>query len=168
MDIGGLKAPYQIIQIDPWLAPHAGDIELRMDRFKEKRWQLVGGSPTLEQFANGYLFFGFHRTKSGWVFREWMPGADEVRLFGEFNDWDRESHPLDRGENGVWEIALGADALQNGQKVKYFVSPKATDGQQLYKSLCTISDHYGAKFAFCNKQNTGQTIVDILSGKDVR
>lgn len=57
---------------------------------------------------------------------------------------------------------------QNGQKVKYFVSPKATDGQQLYKSLCTISDHYGAKFAFCNKQNTGQTIVDILSGKDVR
>ena len=58
MDIGGLKAPYQIIQIDPWLAPHAGDIELRMDRFKEKRWQLVGGSPTLEQFANGYLFFG--------------------------------------------------------------------------------------------------------------
>ena len=122
MDIGKLYAPYQITEIDPWLAPHAGDIELRMDRFKEKRWQLVGGAATLSDFANGHLFFGFHRTKNGWVFREWLPGADEVRLFGEFNNWDRDSHPLDRGENGVWEIALnGADALKNGQKVKLWI-----------------------------------------------
>ena len=46
----------------------------------------MGGAETLKDFANGYLFFGFHRTKTGWVFREWMPGADEVRLFGEFNE----------------------------------------------------------------------------------
>ena len=122
MDIGRLYAPYEITKIDPWLEPHAGDIELRMDRFKEKRWQLVGGAETLKDFANGYLFFGFHRTKTGWVFREWMPGADEVRLFGEFNEWNKESHPLDRGENGVWEIALqGKDSLKNGQQVKLWV-----------------------------------------------
>ena len=122
MDIGRLYAPYQITEIDPWLAPHAGDIELRMNRFKEKRWQLVGDSATLADFANGHLFFGFHRTRNGWVFREWMPGADEVRLFGDFNGWDKESHPLDRGENGVWEIALnGQDSLKNGQNVKLWV-----------------------------------------------
>ena len=122
MDIGKLYAPYQITEIDPWLAPHAGDIELRMNRFKEKRWQLVGDAPTLDQFANGHLYFGFHRTKTGWVFREWMPGADEVRLFGDFNGWDKESHPLDRGENGVWEIALkGKDSLKNGQNIKLWV-----------------------------------------------
>ena len=122
MDIAKLKAPYQITEIDPWLAPHAGDIELRMDRFKDKRRQLVGEDPTLVNFANGHLFFGFHRTKSGWVFREWMPGADEVRLFGEFNGWDKESHPLDRGENGVWEIVLkGKNSLKNGQNVKLWV-----------------------------------------------
>ncbi len=122
MDIGKLYAPYQITEIDPWLAPHAGDIELRMDRFKEKRWQLVADAPTLESFANGHLFFGFHRTKKGWVFREWMPGADEVHLFGEFNGWNRDSHPLDRVDNGVWEIALeGKDSLKNGQNVKLWV-----------------------------------------------
>ena len=60
MDISRLNAPYQITEIDPWLAPHAGDIELRMNRFKEKRWQLVGEAASLENFANGYLFFGFH------------------------------------------------------------------------------------------------------------
>ena len=122
MDIGKLHAPYQITEIDPWLAPHSGDIELRMDRFMEKRRQLAGDDPTLVQFANGYLFFGFHRTKTGWVFREWMPGADDVRLFGEFNGWDKESHPLTRGRNGVWEIVLnGKDSLKNGQNVKLWV-----------------------------------------------
>ena len=122
MDIGKLKAPYQITEIDPWLAPYGNDIELRMDRFKDKRRQLVGESASLKDFANGYLFFGFHRTKNGWVFREWMPGADEVRLMGDFNEWNRDSHPLDRGENGVWEIALpGADSLKEGQNVKLWV-----------------------------------------------
>lgn len=122
MDIGSLKTPYQITEIDPWLAPHAGDIELRMDRFKEKRYQLVGNAESLVDFANGYLYFGFHRTKSGWVFREWLPGADEVRLIGDFNQWNRESHPLDRGENGVWEIALkGKNSLENGQHIKILV-----------------------------------------------
>ena len=38
MDISRLEAPYEITSIDPWLAPHSGDIELRMNRFKEKRW----------------------------------------------------------------------------------------------------------------------------------
>ncbi len=85
MDISKLKAPYQITEIDPWLAPHAGDIELRMDRFKEKRYQLVGEAGKLTDFANGYLFFGFHRTPDGWVFRDWLPGADEVYLVGEGN-----------------------------------------------------------------------------------
>jgi len=122
MDTGRMFAPYQITEIDPWLAPHAGDIELRMNRFKERRWQLVGDAKTLTDFANGYLYFGFHRTGSGWVFREWLPGADEVRLTGDFNQWNRESHPLDRGENGVWEITLeGADTLKHGQYVKLWI-----------------------------------------------
>ena len=122
MDISRLEAPYEITSIDPWLAPHSGDIELRMNRFKEKRWQIAGDADTLTNFANGALYFGFHRTETGWVFREWMPGADEVHLIGDFNKWDRDSHPLDRGDNGVWEITLkGKNALKHGQFVKLWV-----------------------------------------------
>ena len=122
MDISILEAPYGITSIDPWLAPYAGDIELRMNRFKEKRWQIAGDAATLTDFANGALYFGFHRTGDGWVFREWMPGADEVRLMGDFNEWDRDSHPLTLGENGVWEITLeGKDALKHGQFIKLWV-----------------------------------------------
>ena len=50
-----------------------------------------------------------------------------------------------------------------GQKEKYFISPKAVDGKQLYKSLCTIRDRYGARFEFCTKDQTGRRIAEILS-----
>lgn len=52
---------------------------------------------------------------------------------------------------------------QTGQREKYFISPKAVDGKQLYKSLCTIRDRYGAQFRFCTKDQTGRKIMEILS-----
>jgi len=122
MKISNLNAPYAITSIDPWLEPYGGEIQLRMDRFKERRYQLVGEAESLTDFANGHLYFGIHRTAEGWVVREWLPGADEVRLMGDFNEWNRESHPFTRGENGVWEIRLeGADALRHGQYLKLWV-----------------------------------------------
>lgn len=57
---------------------------------------------------------------------------------------------------------------QTGQKEKYFVSPKAVDGKQLYKSLCTIQDRYEAKFQFCTKDQTGKKIMEILSDGETK
>jgi len=51
----------------------------------------------------------------------------------------------------------------NGQRIKTVVSEKAVDGNQLYKSLCTIRDRYNVDFVFCTKAETGQKIVEILS-----
>ena len=42
-------------------------------------------------------------------------------------------------------------------------SPKATTGKSLYRSLCTIRDKYGVRFEFCDKQDTGRRIREILS-----
>lgn len=52
----------------------------------------------------------------------------------------------------------------NGKRVKTVVSDKAVDGNQLYKSLCTIRDRYNVDFVFCTKEETGQKIVEILGG----
>ena len=57
---------------------------------------------------------------------------------------------------------------QTGQREKYFVSPKAVDGRQLYKSLCTIQERYGAKFMFCTKDQTGQKIVEVLGNAEAK
>ena len=55
--------------------------------------------------------------------REWLPGAEAVHLIGDFNEWNHESHPLTRGDNGVWEIRLeGEDALRHGQYLKLWVT----------------------------------------------
>lgn len=41
-------------------------------------------------------------------------------------------------------------------------SPKATNGEQLYKSLCTIKERYGVDFIFCEPSETGQVIIEEL------
>lgn len=41
-------------------------------------------------------------------------------------------------------------------------SPKATTGEQLYKSLKTIKERYGVDFEFCDKRHTAKKIVEIL------
>ena len=113
------KTPYRILTLDPLLKPYAADVALRMERNAAVRKQLLGDSAALSAFANGYLYYGFHRTQAGWVFREWAPGADAIHLIGDFNDWNRASHPLRRLDGGVWEIELsGAAVLKHGQHVK--------------------------------------------------
>lgn len=52
----------------------------------------------------------------------------------------------------------------NGQRVRTVMSDKAVDGNQLYKSLCTIRDRYNVDFVFCNKEETGAKIVELLGG----
>lgn len=53
----------------------------------------------------------------------------------------------------------------NGKRVKDVISAKAVDGNQLYKSLCTIRDRYSVDFVFCQKEETGKKIIEILGGK---
>lgn len=57
-----------------------------------------------------------------------------------------------------WRVA-------NGNKEKYIVSAKAVDGNQLYKSLCTIRDRYNVRFEFCEKKDTGKKIIELLGEK---
>ena len=37
-----------------------------------------GVCEALKEFASGYLYFGFHKGKDGWYYREWAPAADKL------------------------------------------------------------------------------------------
>ena len=120
---------YKILKIDPYLEKYEQDINLRMDNYKRKRKELLGEMQSLNDFANGYKYFGFHRTKSGWVYREWAPAAEEMYLTGDFNKWDTTACPMKKLDNGVFEVELkGKRALKPGQKVQAIV---VHNGQQL-------------------------------------
>ncbi len=113
---------YKIIEIDPILASFEGDINFRMDSYNHKRNVLLGDSQSIVDFANGYEYFGFHRTDKGWVYREWAPAASNMYLTGDFNDWNMESCPMKKIGNGVFEVYLeGAEVLKPGHKVQAVV-----------------------------------------------
>lgn len=120
---------YKILEIDPSLKNFENDINLRMDSYKKKRKELLQDAKTLKDFANAYEYFGFHKTKKGWVYREWAPAAEAMYLTGDFNNWDKTGCPMTKLENGVFEVVLEGDVtLKVGQKVKAIV---VHDGQML-------------------------------------
>ena len=122
-----MKKDYAILQIDPYLRPYQADIALRMQNYADMKKRLLGPGQRLSDFANGHLYFGFHRTEEGWIYREWAPNAQEMALTGDFNQWNRTSHKLKEISKGVWEIFLrGADTLTHGDKVKVVIK---ADGQ---------------------------------------
>ena len=120
---------YRIFACDPGLKPFKKDIQLRMENYQKKKADLLITNQQLSDFANAHLFFGFHRAEDGWYYREWAPAAEAVYLAGDFNGWDRRSHPLMKLENGVWELFLpGEAALWDGCRVMAVVLHR---GQEL-------------------------------------
>ena len=115
------KKSLKILKIDPYLQPYEEDLRLRMRLFEQKKTELVGNG-SLVDYATAHHEFGFHRTADGWVYREWAPAADALFLTGDFNGWDTAATPLEKRENGVFEVYLsGADTLRAGQKVQTIV-----------------------------------------------
>lgn len=118
-----------IVENDPWLAPYAEIIYRRYVKVFEKEIELTGEIKTLSDFATGYLYFGLHKTSTGWVFREWAPNAEKIFLVGDFNQWkEQEKYKLTRLENDVWEIVLKHDDLKHKDLFKIMIYWKGGSG----------------------------------------
>ncbi|MCG6187423.1 alpha amylase C-terminal domain-containing protein [Maribellus maritimus] len=104
----------KLIQDDQWLQPFTGFIQHWIELAEKKEKELIGKG-SLDDFASGYLYFGLHKTETGWVIREWLPNATHIFLIGTFNNWQEEKQyefkPLG---NGVWELQLEKTALTHG------------------------------------------------------
>lgn len=124
-------AEYKLISSDPYLAPYAEAIHARHDYVERKMKELTGGQP-LSKWADGYLYFGLHRTDSGWVLREWASNATAIYLIGDCNGWSKNEnyrfHPLD---NGVWECIMPFEALRHEQLYKLLVEWKGGWGERI-------------------------------------
>lgn len=122
----------EIFKIDPWVKPYAEDLALRMRRYEGVRKSLLGEKGTFKEFANGHHHFGIHPFGDGWIYREWAPEAYGLYLMGDFNNWNRVSHPLTKNEDGTWEIYLpGHDALTHESRVKVRVVGRNGDRDRI-------------------------------------
>ncbi len=118
---------YKILELNPQLQAFSADIDYRMQRYHDTKKRLLADGRTLRDFSNAHTYYGIHHLNDGWVYREWAPNAHQLYLTGEFNNWDKTSHPLKKLENGVWELKLeGHDALWDGCKVKTVVDANMT------------------------------------------
>lgn len=121
------KKRLAIIENDPWLEPVEQEIEGRLQRYRDRLKQIETNYGSLTKFADGYKYFGIHYDKlaGGWYYREWAPAAFELFLFGDFNDWNRVSHPLAKNENDIWEIFLDEktykDKFVHNSKLKVLI-----------------------------------------------
>ena len=123
---------YRLLELNPQLKNFAGDIDLRMFLYRATKNRILTEGQTLNDFANAHNYYGFHRTETGWVYREWAPSAYQLYLEGEFNNWDKTSHPLTPIGDGNWELVLeGEDALWEGCKVKTVVDANMTRTEHL-------------------------------------
>lgn len=44
------------------------------------------------------------------------------------------------------------------------ITTKAITGEKLYKILCTLQRKYQCRFEFCNREETGKRIIELLGG----
>lgn len=115
-------AKWKILEIDPWLKDYENDINLRMDEFNKEKNRILNNRQTLKDFANAHQYYGFHKMKNGWIYREWAPNAQSLYLIGDFNNWDRHSHPLKKINDGDWEIFIkGIRTLAHKSRIKVLV-----------------------------------------------
>ncbi len=123
--------PIALVGNDPWLEPVEEEITARYDRYRHTLQEIEQNWKSLSEFANAYQFYGFHydRTQKGWYYREWAPKAQDLYLFGDFNNWQRYSHRLTPNKYGQWEIFLPdeeyKDRLTHQSRVKVMVHSDA-------------------------------------------
>ncbi len=122
-----------LVKDDSYLQPFAQQIIDRQKYAKKVEKNLLQGKRKLSNFANGHNFFGLHRQKDGWIFREWAPNATKVFLRGEFSNWqDKDEFALSLiDENGIWQIELAADLIHHLDYYKLHIFWQGGSGERI-------------------------------------
>ncbi len=97
-------------EISPMTSPSLTDDDLYL--FNEgshlQLYDKLGAHPTSRNGTNGTYF------------AVWAPNAELVFVVGDFNDWDKNRHPLyARGQSGIWEGFIPGAA--KGSRYKYHI-----------------------------------------------
>lgn len=123
-----------IVAHDQYLEPYEDAIKGRHNHAVWKIDQLTqNGKQSLSDFANGYEYFGLHKVRGGWIFREWAPNATDIYLVGDFNDWkESEDYRCKKVEGtGNWELKLPTKAMHHGDLFKMHVKWDGGEGERI-------------------------------------
>ncbi|WP_281887064.1 1,4-alpha-glucan branching protein GlgB [Paenibacillus sp. YYML68] len=102
------------------LVPYPEDLYLFHEGNLHRSYELLGAHPAVDSDGT-----------AGVRFSVWAPHAREVRVVGDFNDWDGTRHPMHKISTwGVWSVFI--PSVRQGEYYKYeIVTP---EGTLLYKA----------------------------------
>lgn len=125
--------------------------------------------------------------KKGTYFAVWAPNAEYVHVMGDFNNWEKESHPLyQKGSSGIWEGFLPGvlkgyrykyriNSRYNGYRVEkadpfsfYSETPPKTASMVWDLEYQWSDDEWMNNRALKNKQNAPVSIYEIHAGSWMR
>ncbi|MBI1784014.1 glycoside hydrolase family 13 [Candidatus Sumerlaeota bacterium] len=73
------------------------------------------------------IAFSHRKQKNGTHLSCYAPGAEEVCIAGDFNEWDPADHPMNHGTDGIWSVDL---KLPSGRhEYKFVVDGKWACGE---------------------------------------
>jgi 1,4-alpha-glucan branching enzyme len=83
---------------------------------------------------------------SGCYFSVWAPDAEQVHVMGDFNGWDKRSHPLQaRGHSGIWEGFF--PGVGKGTLYKYHIASRFNEYRVDKTDPFSIFNEIPPKFA---------------------
>ena len=76
---------------DEWLLPVEEEVNRRHTMYLSRLEDIEKSSGSIVDYANGHRYYGWQRDEvmKGWWFREWLPEAKDVYIFGDVNNWQR-------------------------------------------------------------------------------
>jgi len=105
-----------VVSDDPYrFLPTLGEVDLHLisEGRHERLWEVLG--------ARVHHYPGALDDVDGTAFAVWAPNATAVAVVGDFNFWDRHTHPMrSLGASGVWELFVPGVAA--GARYKYDVT----------------------------------------------
>ncbi|KAJ8903996.1 hypothetical protein NDN08_000526 [Rhodosorus marinus] len=115
-----------VVADDVYLEPFVDALKYRYNKFNELKKSIDDHEGGLMKFSEGFKKFGTIKTSRGITHREWAPGAKEMFITGDFNNWNRTSHPLRKDDFGVWTIEIpnradGSPPIDHASKIKLVV-----------------------------------------------
>ena len=93
------------------------------------------------------------KNRKGAEFKVWAPNAKEVRVVGEFNNWNGKKHLMELdSENGIWSLFI--PGIKEGDIYKYEILPQ--NGERFLKA---------DPFAFYSelRPNTASVVKNVFS-----
>ncbi|KAI0207444.1 1,4-alpha-glucan-branching enzyme [Lamellibrachia satsuma] len=122
----------RLIERDGYLEKHKDEITRRYGCFQHALKGIEHNEPGgLDHFTLSYERFGLHVKSDGSVAcMEWCPGAQDLFLWGDFNNWNRGQYRFNKLDHGKYQLVIpagpdGQCIIPHNSVVKLLVVDKA-------------------------------------------